>query len=139
MSATWRILRSARDAHAGILRRLRGREDAVAFALLVEIAAFLVAPALHLVNHRADHTHGPGGVVHTHDSAPQRDGAPSPAPFHGDGDALHFALAITSAPVFIFATLVALALIAAVFVPASRVFVRELFDVAVPRGPPIAI
>jgi hypothetical protein len=130
----------ARKSRGGVVRLLRGREDAFALALLVQVAAFVVAPGLHLINHRPDHTHGPGGVAHTHHSAPLPDGKPSPAPFHdGQGSTLHFGVALAAAQVFCFAVAIALVVAAQLWIPARRFLARALFDVAAPRGPPVAI
>lgn len=125
----------ARSSRGGLLRRLRLREDAFALALLIEVAAFVVAPGLHLINHRPDHTHGADGVTHTH-RVPHAPGS-APAPLHDDhGSALHFGLALTASQVFLFTLLVGLALFPALWLPATRTCLRLLFGAASPRGPP---
>jgi hypothetical protein len=130
----------ARSTRGGLVRLLRGREDAFALALLIQVAAFVVAPAVHLIGHRPDHTHGPDGVTHTHETRRLPNGAPQPAPFHdGGGSALHFSAALTTTFVFTLALTVGLITTAQVWRPARRVFTRALFDVAAPRGPPLAI
>lgn len=130
----------ARTTRGGLVRLLRSREDAFAFALLVQVAAFVVAPAIHLIGHRPDHTHGPDGVTHTHETRRLPSGAPQPAPFHdGQGSALHFGAALTTTFVFTLALTVGLVLTAEVWRPARLVLARARFDVAAPRGPPIAI
>lgn len=122
----------------GLLRRLRGREDAFALALLVQLAAFVIGPGAHLVSHRADHTHGPDGVSHTHELPVQPDGSPTPPARHdGHGAALHFGVALTSVPVFFWAFGIALALACVLWQPVERASTRGLFDVAHPRGPPL--
>jgi hypothetical protein len=121
----------------GLLRRLRLREDAFALALLIELVAFVVAPGLHLINHKADHTHGPDGVTHTH-RVPGKSGAPAPAPLHDQhGSALHFGLALTSARVFLVTLVVGFALVAAPRLSPSSLRVRSFFQAAAPRGPPL--
>jgi hypothetical protein len=132
----------SRSTRGGLLRRLRLREDAFALALLIEVAAFVVAPGLHLINHKADHTHGPDGVTHTHRVPHRPGGGPAPAPFkpHLDegGSALHFGLALTAARVFLFTAAIGLALLAEVWLPIARAHAREIFEAAAPRGPPLA-
>lgn len=130
----------ARSTRGGLVRLLRRREDAFAFALLVQLAAFVVAPAVHLIGHRPDHTHGPDGVTHTHETRRLPNGAPQPAPLHdGQGTALHFSAALTTTFVVTLALAVGLILAADVWRPARVVLARALFDVAAPRGPPLAI
>jgi hypothetical protein len=126
----------ARARRGGLVRVLRGREELLSAALLVHVAAFLVLPGLHLVNHGADHTHGPGGIPHSH-PRPEKGGAP--APLHdGHGSALHFGLALTSTPTFVFVAAVALLLAAALVSPATRpATCPSLFGTS-PRGPPLA-
>jgi hypothetical protein len=115
------------------VRFLRSREDAITFALLVQVAAFLIGPALHLVNHRPDHTHGPGGVTHSHQHAPA-----GQTPAHdGHGSAQHFGLALTAPQIFLWALVVALALSPGLSFPTARGHARLLFDCAAPRGPPV--
>jgi hypothetical protein len=101
----------------------------------------VVAPGLHLINHKADHTHGPDGVTHTHRVPHRPGGGPAPAPFkpHLDegGSALHFGLALTSARVFLVTLIVGLALVAAPLLPPSSLRVRSFCQAAAPRGPPL--
>ena len=124
----------------GLLRGLRGREDAFAFALLVQLAAFVVGPAVHLATHQADHTHGPDGLTHTHGAPARRGGTPTPPPFHdGQGAAMHFGLALTSVPVFFWAFGIALTLVCRWWRPVELGPTRTLFDVASPRGPPVVL
>jgi hypothetical protein len=130
----------ARATRGGLVRLLRSREDAFALALLIQVAAFVVAPAIHLIGHRPDHTHGPDGVTHTHETRRLPNSAPQPAPFHdGHGSALHFGAALTTTFVFTLAVTFGLITAAAVWRPAHQVLARALFDVAAPRGPPLAI
>jgi hypothetical protein len=77
------------------------RDHALRFALVWALA-FVVLPASHLLGHRHDHRHLPGGGVareHRHDHDPWRleprdaDHAHAPAD-HGDGGAEHLALAL---------------------------------------------
>jgi hypothetical protein len=64
MRAGPRVSLASRAARReGSVRRLRGREDAVSFALLVQLIACLGSPALHLLDHRADHQHLADGTV----------------------------------------------------------------------------
>jgi hypothetical protein len=88
----------------GAVRRLRAREDAIAFGLLVQLAACLIAPALHLIDHRADHEHLADGTVRVLPAPPPPFvAAPAPgwhaqlpAGAHGEGAAQHFGLALTA-------------------------------------------
>jgi hypothetical protein len=128
----------ARAPRRGIVRFLRSREELLSATLLVHIAAFLVLPALHLVDHRPDHTHGPDGVSHSH-PRPVKGGAPTPAPGHdGHGSALHFGLALPSTPTFVFVAIVALAVAAMLPFPSTRPAARPSTDSSSPRGPPLA-
>jgi hypothetical protein len=128
----------ARARRGGLVRLLRGREELLSATLLAHVAAFLVLPGLHLVNHRADHTHGPGGIPHSH-PRPEQGGAPAPAPLHdGHGSALHFGLALTSTPTFVFVAAVALLLVAALAAPATRPAAGPSLFGTSPRGPPLA-
>jgi hypothetical protein len=130
----------ARAFRGGLVRLLRAREDAAALALLVQVAAFVVVPGLHLVNHRPDHTHGPGGVTHRHEVPGQPNGAPDPAPAHdGQGSLLHFGLAVSAQGFFTWALAFTLIVALLLWSPAERVSARALFDVSAPRGPPVAI
>lgn len=106
-------------AGVGLLRRLRAGDGLARLALASFLWGMLLAPALHLVNHRDDHHHGPGGLVHDHgdgrahrhgptddeggdhppaglsfdaDSRQERSPATPPGP-HGAGDPLHFGMA----------------------------------------------
>jgi hypothetical protein len=129
-----------RASRGGLVRFLRGREDAATLALLVQIAGFLVGPGLHLIGHRADHTHGPDGVTHTHEVPNRPDGSPSPTPLHDSkGSPLHFAVAVTALSLFVWTVAFTLLLTVRLGPPTKDIFTRALFDVPAPRGPPLAI
>jgi hypothetical protein len=99
-----------RGARGGLVRRLRGHETAAQVAIASFLWATLLGPALHLIDHRADHTHGPGSAPHRH-TEPARDaranlpsqpaagdpterpGPSAPGVPHGADAALHFGLA----------------------------------------------
>ena len=90
----------------GLVRWLRRQEVPARAAIAAFFWATLVGPALHLIDHRDDHTHG--GVTHRHEPAspphrhrvatpatPTQDQTlPEPGSPHGAGDALHFGIAV---------------------------------------------
>jgi hypothetical protein len=109
----------ARGARRGLVQALRRYDPAARLAIASFLWATLLGPALHLIDHRADHdhgagaphAHGPSGRPHHHAAAaaPPRAGtapvahqvlddgqAPAaPAlPLHGAGQALHFGIAL---------------------------------------------
>jgi hypothetical protein len=125
--------------HTGVLRLLRTREDAVALGLLVQLAAFVVFPALHLFDHAGAHEHGPDGISHvaTHHPGPSEEEG-TPRPDHGQGSFEHFAAALVSSPLFVFLPAV---------LPVTSIVPVALSGIAAngpghgcaqPRGPPVA-
>jgi hypothetical protein len=105
MGADRRSFSGSRAARGqGAVRQLRAREDAIAFGLLVQLATCLIAPALHLIDHRADHEHLADGTVRALPAPPPAFvAAPAPgwhaqlpAGAHGEGSAQHFGLALTA-------------------------------------------
>jgi hypothetical protein len=111
-----------RRAPGGLVQSLRRDETAVRLAIASFLWGTLLGPALHLIDHRADHdhgrshAHGPFERPHRHEAAPRppRHTGPSaeasdgveltrgtggqvpgaPRAPHGDGQALHFGLAL---------------------------------------------
>jgi hypothetical protein len=92
---------------------LRIRELPARLAIVSFLWAILLGPALHLVNHRDDHRHGPGGAAHRHAPASEvgsghatattlaaaadattPTGSSPPLGPHGGGELLHFGLAL---------------------------------------------
>lgn len=84
---------------ADLRRAVRARRRR-AFALCLRAWAltFVLAPAVHLWGHAADHHHLPDGTVVPHAGGGEDDGGDRPDPPHGDGGATHFAAAVRVAP-----------------------------------------
>jgi hypothetical protein len=151
-------------APGGLVQSLRRDETAVRLAIASFLWGTLLGPALHLIDHRADHDHGPPHghgpfeEPHRHEAAPspprhtgpggeasdglhssrghggQEPGAPR-AP-HGGGQALHFGLALLEAVQVI--PLAAPIAIAEPVPPEHRSIVRPRPPAKAhrPRGPP---
>lgn len=107
------------------MRLLRAAEGLHTFAFSVFAWAAVVAPAVHLANHRNDHVHTAGGVrrlpeptadaqpgPHDHGDGRQHSHAQptgdpthappsSPAPDHGQGAGDHFGLVLLEAVAFV--------------------------------------
>jgi hypothetical protein len=108
-------------ALGGLVQSLRRDDTAVRLAIASILWGTLLGPALHLIDHRADHDHGPSHAHgpferphrhaepspprHTGPGAQASDGLPlaeghggqgqgAPRAPHGDGQALHFGLAL---------------------------------------------
>ena len=99
------------------MRGLRGAEAACRLALVTVAWTVLLGPALHLVGHRNNHIHGPGGAAHDHDHGDRHRRQPSasaaaerqgdqarpeqspevPDPRHGHGAGQHFGLSVLAA------------------------------------------
>jgi hypothetical protein len=83
------------DRQDGVLRRLRADERIIAVGILAHVLTFLCIPAMHMLGHRADHRHLPGGGIeivaqHDHGGGDQGGEHDVPDPSHGSGSAEHF-------------------------------------------------
>jgi hypothetical protein len=76
---------ASRGVRRGLVQRLRAHDSAARAAIASFLWATLLGPALHLIDHRADHAHGPG-LAHLHPPGATSHVHPTPADRRGDPD-----------------------------------------------------
>ncbi len=109
------------------LLRLRRSSGLVRFALQAFVFAITVLPYLHTVNHRDDHEHVDGGIVHRHQDAPSGD--------HGRRDLAHCGVGVLPPPPFVL-PLPAMRLEGPTSLPPSASGSLRFVSPRLTRGPP---